>query len=166
MLRVLAAKRRRDVVGGRITPRRPPESNGGPRGRGFRFRSIFWAPPHPIHWPWIRGGDKVNPVGGPLTPLGIPHPPGDPSRWLDSNRRPLEIMGGARGMMVRGSESDRWKRGLLGRVDSAFFVRAQTTQVTQLLSVKGMSAKNYVCKNYVRREKDSAHTCHAEAPVG
>ena len=46
------------------------------------------------------------------------------------------------------------------------FVRAQTTQVTQLLSVKGMSAKNYVCKNYVRREKDSAHTCHAEAPVG
>ena len=41
-------------------------------------------------------------------------------------------MGSVSGGGVRGSESDRWKRGLLGRVDNAFFVRAQTTQVTQL----------------------------------
>ena len=41
-------------------------------------------------------------------------------------------MGSVSGGGVRGSESDRWKRGLLGRVDNAFFVRAQMTQVTQL----------------------------------
>ena len=44
------------------------------------------------------------------------------------------------------------------------FVRAQTTQVTQRLSVTGLSAK--CVQKLVRREKDSAHTCHAEAPVG
>ena len=54
-------------------------------------------------------------------------------------------MGSVSGGGVRGSESDRWKRGLLGRVDNAFFVRAQTTQVTQLLSY-GPVCKNYVCK--------------------
>ena len=69
-------------------------------------------------------------------------------------------MGSVSGGGVRGSESDRWKRGLLGRVDNAFCQSADDTGSTAL-SVTGLSAKNYV-----RREKDSAHTCHAEAPVG
>ena len=69
-------------------------------------------------------------------------------------------MGSVSGGGVRGSESDRWKRGLLGRVDNAFFCQsADDTGYTA--SVTGLSAKNYV-----RREKDSAHTCHAETPVG
>ena len=66
-------------------------------------------------------------------------------------------MGSVSGGGVRGSESDRWKRGLLGRVDNAFFVRAQTTQVTQL-QLRACLQKNMFAKN--------AHTWHAEAPVG
>ena len=65
-------------------------------------------------------------------------------------------MGSVSGGGVRGSESDRWKRGLLGRVDNAFFCQsADDTGYTA--SVTGLSAKNMYAKN--------AHTWHAEAPV-
>ena len=66
-------------------------------------------------------------------------------------------MGSVSGGGVRGSESDRWKRGLLGRVDNAFCQGADDTGSTASVS-SGLSAKTMCAKN--------AHTCHAEAPVG
>ena len=50
-------------------------------------------------------------------------------------------MGSVSGGGVRGSESDRWKRGLLGRVDNAFFCQSADHSFSY-----GPVCKKYVCK--------------------
>ena len=54
-------------------------------------------------------------------------------------------MGSVSGGGVRGSESDRWKRGLLGRVDNAFFLSERRRHRLHSFSY-GPVCKNYVCK--------------------
>ena len=57
-------------------------------------------------------------------------------------------MGSVSGGGVRGSESDRWKRGLLGRVDNAFCPSSDDTGSTASVS-SGLSAKT-MCENYAQ----------------
>ena len=77
-------------------------------------------------------------------------------------------MGSVSGGGVRGSESDRWKRGLLGRVDNAFFCQsADDTGYTASVSYGPVCKKLCVQKLCAQREGLCTHMpCRSSCGLG